>query len=264
MRPKGRLVYDSTFAPNPVAEAATQRQEQLREERRLAAEKRAARPVPNRLCYPEAFAGWEPGMKLPRCRRCRAVLHPEENHVCPGYIPDATRLNTDLTPEERGALRRAAPEEAGDWDDDQYDPTTPDPDFGFAAHEAETGETKDQVVIEGMTEEEYLLGKFGTCPDGARGPGPGLERRRYAFRAWPLRHRPRRCHHRLRENDPSRASPENPSSPASGSEGCLEQVGVRPVVVGLDGDGRVDLLGLVDRAHGGAGSPGRKCGRRSP
>ena len=31
-------------------------------------------------------------------------------------------------------------------------------------HEAETGETYDQVVIEGMTEEDYLMQKFGYIP----------------------------------------------------------------------------------------------------
>jgi hypothetical protein len=47
-----------------------------------------------------------------------------------------------------------------DWDDDQYDPTTPEG-ADFFRHEAETGKTKDWVVIEGMTEEKYLAMKFG-------------------------------------------------------------------------------------------------------
>jgi hypothetical protein len=53
-----------------------------------------------------------------------------------------------------------------DWDDDQYDSTTPDETTNNLRmqHEAETGETYDQVVIEGMTEEEYLMKKFGYIP----------------------------------------------------------------------------------------------------
>jgi len=39
------------------------------------------------LCYPDAFKDWKPGLRLPRCRRCDATLHPEENHVCEGYVP---------------------------------------------------------------------------------------------------------------------------------------------------------------------------------
>ena len=54
-------------------------------------------------------------------------------------------------------------ENEGDWDDDQYDPTTPG-DADRMTHEAENWETRDQVVIEGMTEEEYLMEKFGYIP----------------------------------------------------------------------------------------------------
>ena len=56
---------------------------------RLAADRarRAARPVPNRICYAAAFKKWKPGMRVPPCKRCGDLLHPEENHVCPGFIP---------------------------------------------------------------------------------------------------------------------------------------------------------------------------------
>lgn len=50
--------------------------------------------LPNRLCYPEAFKDcydnngkWIPGRRVPRCHRCDGLLHPNENHVCEGYIP---------------------------------------------------------------------------------------------------------------------------------------------------------------------------------
>ena len=45
------------------------------------------KPLPNRLCYPEAFKGWRPGMKVPKCNRCGDNLQPEENHVCEGFVP---------------------------------------------------------------------------------------------------------------------------------------------------------------------------------
>lgn len=53
-----------------------------------------------------------------------------------------------------------------DWDDDQFDPTTPDKTTHNLRmrHEAETGNTYDQVVEEGMTEEEHLMKKFGYIP----------------------------------------------------------------------------------------------------
>jgi hypothetical protein len=54
-------------------------------------------------------------------------------------------------------------ENDGDWDDDQYDPTTPG-DADYLMHDAETGESRDQVVIEGMTEEDYLMEKSGYIP----------------------------------------------------------------------------------------------------
>ncbi len=43
--------------------------------------------VPNRICYADAFKGHKPGLRLPRCKRCDAILFPEENHVCPGFQP---------------------------------------------------------------------------------------------------------------------------------------------------------------------------------
>lgn len=52
------------------------------------------KPLPNKLCYPEAFRHcydkngvWIPGTRVPRCKRCDANLHPNENHVCEGYVP---------------------------------------------------------------------------------------------------------------------------------------------------------------------------------
>lgn len=45
------------------------------------------KPLPNRLCYPEAFKDWRPGMRMPKCKRCDCNLFPEENHVCEGYVP---------------------------------------------------------------------------------------------------------------------------------------------------------------------------------
>ncbi len=169
MRPKGKIVYDSTLAPNPVADEAKKHQEQLQEERRLAAEARAASPLLNEHTYPELYEQWKrTGGKLPKCNRCKGIIHwGEPAHVCPGYIPAAhgTAFRQDgafkhMTLDERGEYRRASWD---DCDDAQYDPTTPG-DADWMMHEAETGETRDQVVIEGMTEEEYLMEKFGYIP----------------------------------------------------------------------------------------------------
>lgn len=121
------------------------------------------KPLPNRLCYPELYAEWKKyGGKLYKCKRCKEIIQWEEHHHCPGYIPDPLRLNTNLTAKERGNMRRGQLLEAGDWDDDQHDMTTPEPGgFDKLRHEALTGETYDQVVIDGMTEEEFLRRKFG-------------------------------------------------------------------------------------------------------
>ena len=177
-RPKGVMVYSSP--KNPVAEAAKQHQRQLQEEADRRAAERASRPVPNRICYADLYEHWKAngGGKLPKCKRCRGIIRWEENHLCPGFIP----RYRDLDPETHRAMHEAKKENEGDWDDDQYDPTAPgeisyeedwddaqyDPttpgDADWMMHEAETGETRDQVVIEGMTEEEYLMEKFGYIP----------------------------------------------------------------------------------------------------
>jgi hypothetical protein len=147
-----------------VAEA-NQLQQQRQERIALAAEKRqtAYDNAPNTVCYADtAFKDWKPGDKVPPCNVCHGLLHPGEHHNCPGFRP---RYRTDgTTHEERAEMRRAAWLEGdGDWDDDQYDPTTQG-DADAMRHEAETGETYDQVVIEGMTEEDYLMEKFGYIP----------------------------------------------------------------------------------------------------
>ncbi len=163
-RPKGVVTYRSP--KNPLAEEAKQHQEQLqrqREERAAADRQRRYDNAPNRICYAELYEQWKAngGGKLPKCKKCLTTIHWEEHHNCPGFIP---RYRTNrLTPEERRAFHEAQMENDGDWDDDQYDPTTPG-DADYLMHEAETGETRDQVVIEGMTEEDYLMEKFGYIP----------------------------------------------------------------------------------------------------
>ena len=113
--------------------------------------------MPKRICYADLYEQWKAngGGKLPKCKRCRGTIRWEENHQCPGFIP----RYWELDPETRRAMREAKMENEGDWDDDQYDPTTPgevirDPD------EEDSG-----VVIEGMTEEEDLMRRFGYLPN---------------------------------------------------------------------------------------------------
>jgi hypothetical protein len=154
-RPKGVVTYRSPA--NPIADEA--RQHQRQEEERLAAEraKRAERPVPNRICYADLYEQWKAngGGKLPKCKRCRGIIRWEENHQCPGFIP----RYRELDPETRRAMYEAKLENEGDWDDDQYDPTTP----GEVIRDPDNEDSG--VVIEGMTEEEDLMRRFGYLPN---------------------------------------------------------------------------------------------------
>jgi hypothetical protein len=168
VRTTGIAVAMDTVPTGRLADEAKQRQQQRQERIALAAEKRQERydNAPNTVCYGNtAFKDWKPGDPIPNCIKCHGKLHPTEHHVCGGLVPKF-RTKPRLPLEERRELHRAAWEEAGDWDDDQYDPTTPDETTNNLRmqHEAETGETYDQVVIEGMTEEDYLMEKFGYIP----------------------------------------------------------------------------------------------------
>jgi hypothetical protein len=169
MRAKGRIVTLPEEPMGVLADEAKTIQKQKQERKIIAAEKRQERydNAPNRICYAELYAEWKAKHDagkdpvIPRCNRCRQKLHWEEHHNCPGFIP---KYRTDgLSRDERMEKRKAGWD---DWDDDQYDPTTPEETSRNLRmdHEAETGETYDQVVIEGMTEEEYLLKKFGYIP----------------------------------------------------------------------------------------------------
>ncbi len=162
-RTQGTVVNLPVEVGSLVAEAK-QLQQQRQERIALAAEKRQAAydTAPNTLCYADtAFKDWKPGDKVPPCNVCHGLLHPGEHHNCPGFRP---RYRTDgTTHEERAEMRKAGWD---DWDDDQFDPTTPDETTHNLRmrHEAETGNTYDQVVEEGMTEEEHLMKKFGYIP----------------------------------------------------------------------------------------------------
>jgi hypothetical protein len=74
------------------------------------------RPVPNKYCYPDLFKNWQPGMKVPKCKRCDGLLPPDENHVCEGYVPkypdmdyeardDAREDAAEFMEEERLSMR---------------------------------------------------------------------------------------------------------------------------------------------------------------
>jgi hypothetical protein len=164
-RAPGVIVTESTEAAWNLGEEAKAIQRQKQEAETRAAERREHRynTMPNRICYAEsAFKDWQPGDPIPECNVCQGKLYPEEHHNCTGYRP--RYRNDGLLHYERMEMRKAGWE---DWDDDQYDPTTPDETTHNLRmrHEAETGETYDQVVIEGMTEEQYLMRKFGYIPN---------------------------------------------------------------------------------------------------
>src|ERR1039458_2501088 len=73
--PKGKLVYETkVVASKPKATPKP--------------DPRPHRPVPNCICYANtAFLNWKPGDRIPKCRVCEGLLHPEENHVCSGFVP---------------------------------------------------------------------------------------------------------------------------------------------------------------------------------
>jgi hypothetical protein len=64
------------------------------------------KPLPNRLCYPEAFKDWKPGMRVPKCKRCSANLHPNENHVCEGYVPQLPARDPELREAQHDSMRQ--------------------------------------------------------------------------------------------------------------------------------------------------------------
>ena len=145
-RTTGIAVAMDVEGTGSLAEEAKQRQKQLQEKAALAAEKRQAAydNAPNSVCYADtAFKDRQPGDKVPKCNVCRGPLHPTEHHVCGGFVPKF-RTKPRLPLEERRELHRAAWEEAGDWDDDQYDSTTPDETTNNLRmqHEAETGDLR--------------------------------------------------------------------------------------------------------------------------
>jgi hypothetical protein len=64
------------------------------------------KPWPNRLCYPEAFKGWKPGMRVPKCKRCQENLQPNENHVCQGFVPKYPVMDMEAREDNREASRQ--------------------------------------------------------------------------------------------------------------------------------------------------------------
>ena len=105
MRTKGKFVYVSPVSPLVMEAVQQQKQERLRLQTQRA--ERASRPVPNRICYEEAFANWKPGMSLPHCRRCDATLFPEENHQCPGFVPKYAKYDAERMEARRMEHREA-------------------------------------------------------------------------------------------------------------------------------------------------------------
>jgi len=96
MRHRAKGVIITEPEPELTGELGGEAKQLLKakQERRDAAKaRRDARPVPNYLCYPEAFKQYDPktgnwsGGRLPRCRVCDNILQPEENHVCEGFTP---------------------------------------------------------------------------------------------------------------------------------------------------------------------------------
>jgi hypothetical protein len=115
-------------------------------------------PPPNWRCYTTVFVVGENidehgnwlGGRLPQCRVFQGLLPPREHHECPGYYPKYPGIRSDIPFEERKAMREAARD---DWDDDQYDRTTPG-EIIFNPDEVDSG-----VILEWMDEETWIANK---------------------------------------------------------------------------------------------------------
>jgi hypothetical protein len=124
-RPKGVFVYDSAEEVQTQKVVVEAKKVWVAEKNRLRTQRaeRRERPVPNYLCYPDAFKLYDPktgrwhGGKLPRCERCKAFLQPEENHKCEGFVPQY--IDHDDEWRERADARRAEQREAihNRWDE---------------------------------------------------------------------------------------------------------------------------------------------------
>jgi hypothetical protein len=115
-RPKGVVVYRSP--KNPIADEAKKHQLQLQRQRQERAAARAARPVPNYICYQDAFRDYDPktgrwkggSRRVPKCRVCECNLPPMETHKCEGFKPKY--VEHDEAWHERMEARREAIREA--------------------------------------------------------------------------------------------------------------------------------------------------------
>jgi hypothetical protein len=116
MRPKGKVVYSTPEQPEVLA--AEKQQKQDREDRRIAAiERRENRVLLNKHTYAWLYEQYQARVaaggttKLPRCKRCEAVIHWEEPaHVCPGFTPKYVEHDDEW--HERMEARRQAIREA--------------------------------------------------------------------------------------------------------------------------------------------------------
>jgi hypothetical protein len=115
------------------AEARQKQQQSQNQKPSAAITKGEKKPLPNRLCYPELFKGriglkgeWLGG-RVPKCKRCQGNLYPEENHVCERFKPMFPVLDEETLEIKREAMRQVKRgfQNFDDYDDDQYDPTTP-------------------------------------------------------------------------------------------------------------------------------------------
>jgi hypothetical protein len=127
MRAKGVIVYRSP--KNPIAEEAKRTQQQKQRQLQERRSARAERPVPNYLCYPDAFKNYDPetgrwhGGRLPKCRVCECTLQPTENHKCEGFKPKFVEHDQDWLDrmEERREMIREAKRNGTFFSEDEDD-----------------------------------------------------------------------------------------------------------------------------------------------
>jgi hypothetical protein len=105
MRAKGTIVTLPDKEPTGFYADEAKKIQKQRQERKIIADAKPPRPVPNYICYSFVFPNYDPKTgkgaprPLPKCKPCGGVIHPQEHHVCPGFQP----MFPTTDPEERRA-----------------------------------------------------------------------------------------------------------------------------------------------------------------
>lgn len=161
MRATGKIVSVDKEPTGVLAEEA-KKINRARWERKIAEAAKPKPPVPNRICYAALYEQWKAngGGKLPKCRRCQGTIHwGDEHHDCPGYI---SQYDDFSDTEQHRAMHEAKTVNEADWNDDQVDRSVEGE--GVPRCQIDPDEEDSGCVVEGMSEDEWLMKKFGYVP----------------------------------------------------------------------------------------------------